>query len=260
MKIKLAISALLFWGATASAQTVYSSNAVGFQKVDIDAQSQVLASTPFINGDATLPAIFNGQLKGGTSLATSDNVFKWNSDSQEYEVYFPLDVGPNDPNGINGNWIKLGTPGFTNDETLEPGETVWIFNRTQNDNTVVLVGEVPSAATMPVVIKSGLNMIFNPYPANVDLVTSSLTQIGTAGNSLATSDNAFLWDPVNQVYSVYILVDIPNTGRSWIRLDNGFNGGPGIISELILEPGGGMWYNRRGPQMTWNVVKPYNYP
>lgn len=259
MKIKLAISALLFWGTVASAQTVYSSNAVGFQKVPIEGGGQVLASTPFLNADATLPAIFNGQLKGGTSLTASDNIFCWNAAAQEYDVFFPLDVGPNDPNGINGNWIKVGTPGFTNDKTLNPGDTVWIFNREAAQKTVVLVGEVPSASSIPISILDGLNMIYNPYPADVDMVSSQLTTAGTAGNNATTSDNVFLWDAINRVYSVYFLAALPS-GNGWVRVDNGFNGGFAVIPDLPLEPGSGMWYLCRGNPFTWNVVKPYNYP
>lgn len=259
IKIKVAIGAfaLLASGMMASAQTVYSSNAVGFQKIELGAQTQVLASTPFNNADSTLPALFNGQLQGGSTLSTADNVFKWDADLQKYSVYFPLEIQGN-PNNINGNWVEVGGQGFANDATLEPGESAWIINRTSNAKTVVFVGEVPTAAKIPVDIKNGLNMVFNPYPAVVELVGSTLTTAGIAGSTSTTADNVYLWDPINKVYSIYWLAGFGGQ-RFWVRVDNGFNGGAGQVTELDLEPGGGMWYLGRSP-MTWEVNKPYAYP
>ena len=247
-KICGAFAGLMFAGA-ASAQVVYSSNVVGFQKVDVGATGLEMSSSPFVGPGGTVSNVFSGQLTPGFVPNLADNVIKFDVASQSYRTFFQ---------DLAGNW-KDEDFALVNDEPVTPGEGFWIQNRGGELKTVVLVGEVPTAATIDVPVATGLQIVHNPYPADIAITNSGLTAVAKPGLVPSIADNIFVWNAAMGYYDMhYLKTDFVN-GNVW-RMVPGDPGLPEMDSDLVLEPGKAIWYSRKDAAFDWTVTKPYAYP
>lgn len=212
----------------AYAQTnVLSQNAVGYVKVSVPAGLQ-LVSQDFvdIDGNPQSPStVINDQMPVGARL------FVWNVGLQQFDIE-------------NYEAGKKGNPDSWNPDTaaLEPG--VGFFLESPSAADVMLLGEVPDAATTDLSKTEGLALFGFPYPA-----TQSWT-----GTALATSalvgDRLFTWNVGLQQY------DIAN-------YEAGKKGNPDSWSNPsdTIAPGQGYFYES-GDSNTVVVTetKPYTWP
>lgn len=245
--------------ATVSGQTVYS-NMVGFNKVQVSNGEQVMTSTPFDNTDNTIANIFSGQIAPGGGPTTSDNVLKW--DGTKYRIFFQLSGGP-----LAGSWIESGV-GVADDEPINPGEGFWVTNsQTPGENTIVLVGEVPTDPSIGITVNPGLQMIHNPYPAEISIRDTALHDLNAnveGGGSISQSDLVFQWNPVHSAYDRFWFL---SSVAKWVKVPADPAASPGFVGEgavpdFMLEPGAAIWYQRRANagSFVWNITRPYNVP
>jgi len=247
--------------ASVSGQTVYS-NMVGFNKVLVDNGGQVMASTPFDSSVNTISNIFSGQITGGSVNTAADNVLKWDAANGVYRIFYQLDAGP-----FAGSWVESGV-GFANDEPINPGEGFWVTNsETPGINTVVFVGEVPVDPSIGLVVKPGLQMIHNPYPAEISIRDTTLSDLNSkvaGGANINQSDLVFQWNTVHNAYDRFWFL---SSLSKWVKVPADPAATPGFVGEgavpdFFLEPGAAIWYQRRADagQFTWNITRPYDVP
>jgi len=244
-----------------SGQTVFS-NMVGFQKVQVGNGKQVMASTPFDNTENTLTNVFSGQIAPGPVNTSADNVLKWDAAAGKYRIFWQLNAGP-----LADNWVEAGV-GLANDEPITPGEGFWVTNsQTPGDNTVVFVGEVPTDPSIGITVNPGLQMIHNPYPAEISIRDTNLHDLNSkvsGGANIASSDLVFQW---NQDFSAYDQFWFLSSLNKWVKVPADPAATPGFVGEgavpdFVLEPGAAIWYQRKAgsPAFTWNITRPYNVP
>lgn len=240
---------LLSTAGVASAQVVYSSNVVGFQKVDVGGNNLEMSSTPFVGPNSTISNVFSGQLAPGFVPNLADNLLKYDPVSQSYRTFFQ---------DLNGVW-KDSTFTVANNEPVTPGEGFWIQNKQGNVKTVVLVGEVPTDATIDVPVTSGLQIIHNPYPADIPIQDADLEGLASAGVVASLADNIYVWDSASGYYDLhYLKLNFINQTTSWRKLPG--DGSAEVDSDLVLSPGSAIWFNRKAGNFTWTITKPYVYP
>jgi hypothetical protein len=249
-----ATSLIGIFAAAAAATTalaqgpVYSVNIVGFQKV---ASSNLFTqvSNPFRQEDSTIGGVVGDQLTGGFDFDSGDNIFTWNGSS--YNRYF-LAENTGLPE-FDGKWLDENLEEAT--EELPPGKGFWIVNRNTND-TVVMVGDVVSDASIVTAIQPGFNMVSYPFSTSVAINSSNFNMNVTAGFTggvdFDTADTIFIWN--GSQYVRYFLVDVgvdPELDNKWV--DENLE-----IVTASIDPGQGFWVRKLGANsVNWVVNKPY---
>lgn len=223
MKKFAIIAAALLVSASAFAQTnqVLSRNAVGYVRVDAPAGKFNLIRLDFVNLSGTGYTVTN---LFGNQLAQGTAVYIWDLSNQVYRI---------ENKGARG-WL----PG-TN--VIRRGAGMFISS--SSNAQVFLMGEVPDQFTAPtsgVYGLTGYNLVGVPYPVDTPITNSPFFLGAAQGDAL------YLWN-TNQTYDIY------NRGaRGWL---------PPTITNVVLKPGQGMWYQRNGVGTTnWIFGKPYTWP
>jgi len=203
------LSALL--GALGSvsvmAQTnVYSLNAVGYINVTLSpgfniVSCPLLCTDPTGAQDNTLSNLFvntNGQYKGW-------QVYGWNGN------YI------ND-SGTRGGWADGGN------QTINPGQAIWMQNPSNITTTVTFVGTVPTGP-LTNVLSPGYNLIGSIVPASGDIVTNSIMNFTNAFKH----DAVYAYNPLTTNYLDYSAAGNPVNWNA--------DGDP-----ILPSVGGGFWY------------------
>lgn len=232
--------ALLAGICTADADPVYSQNAVGYVKVNLEPGQFAILNNVFEQldpgVDPTPSAVFGDSLPVGTRL------YVWNSELQQYNTdRFDVQVGPPPTLIHTTNWVF-------NTVLLNPGTAFWVHipSSASSDRDVVMMGEVPTIPDNVTSIIEGFNMIASAYPADVNWLDTELAQNAQVG------DRMYLWNVEDQVYntSVYsIQVGPPPT---LIQTTN-------WTTNPVIPAGAGFWY-RSAASKTWAEEKPYSWP
>jgi hypothetical protein len=159
--------------ATSMAQAVYSVNAVGYVKVNVQPGFQMIAN-PLKAADNTVGALLPGVPAGTT-------VYKFDSATGQYDI----------ANFIFGSWQNPGI-------TLNPGEGAFIFNPTQANIELTFVGEVEQGA------------LSNPLPAGFSVRGSQVPQAGLISSDLgfpaAAGDAVYQFNPGTQGYEPFSFI------------------------------------------------------
>jgi hypothetical protein len=155
---------------SATAQQVFSVNAVGFVNVVVPPNFSMIAN-PLNAPTNTIPALFAGVPDGTT-------IYKF--DGTSYTVN-TLDLG------------EWGLPA----QTLVPGEGAFIRNPGTAPFTVTFVGEVMQGS------------LSNPLPANFSIKSSQVPQAGTVATLLgypaADGDTIYQFVSAQQAYVIHTL-------------------------------------------------------
>lgn len=167
-KVLLVGAALAVTAVTASADTIYSSNVVGYVNLDLVPGWNMIAN-PLDAGVNTLEALIQGvpdgtfvvKFQGGafTAASTYDELF------EEWEINY----------------------------SINPGEGFFI--NVPEAVTVTFVGEV-KAGTHSVAIPAGWSMVGSPTP-----VAGTLDEIGLVAPVVEDGDYVIAWNPVTQGYN-----------------------------------------------------------
>lgn len=244
-----AIGALV--GSSALAQgPVYSVNIVGFQKVTVAPGKTDFSSNPFVKSSASIQDVIGNQGEGGETISDADNILFWNGSS--YDVAY-LSAGNGPP--YDGNWIDengdiLTTP-------IQPGTGFLFKNRVGGaTNTLVLVGDVVSAATVSQTINPGLNLISYPYSTTIALnsLNLHLAQGAHGAETIGDADQMFVWNPVTASYAKYYL-----SSGNGAPIDDNWIDENGDTSPVVINPGDSIWYFRKPSlgALTYTETKPY---
>jgi hypothetical protein len=242
-KLLLLVLGSVWVGSMAFGQTtqVLSRNAVGYVKVDVLSNNLALATLNFNAFDNKISAVFTNQLTGGGNFNISDNVLKWDPFNKTYIIFWKT---------TGGEWRQFPQAVLTTNR-LKPGETFWIKNNHNTNQTVYLMGEVPdriTALTQEVDVVSNLNFVAYSYPSEIAITNLNLPQAKSGGN-FNTADNILKWNPITKTYTIF-----------W-RAAGGWREFPQTTSTVAkILPGDGFWYKRLSTNFVWSEVKPYTWP
>lgn len=251
-------SAFLIMGSASSALAQYYSNIIGVQRVDVRQGRQIQTSTPFHHETATLAGVFSGQVAAGVIDTAADNILKWDTATGAYRIFYQIDSGK-----ANKPWVEKGGS-VADNEPILPGEGFWLVNtQTPVQNKVIYHGDIPTAASVDIQIRPGLQMLSNPYPATISIDDETLSNLkANAKGALVDTqaDLIFQWDPDFNAYDIYFILEVNGT-RQWIHQPADMTE-PLAIAALELEPGQAFWYQRLAsePPFTWTVERPYSLP
>jgi len=158
----------------ASAQSVYSVNAVGYVNVNIPVGWSIIAN-PLNTTNNTIAGVL-------TSLPDSTIIYSWNGTAYQQAVYY-----------------SDGWDGASATSAFAPGTAVWIKNGTKAPFTITFVGEVPTGTlTNAVTVGYSLKGSVVPQSAALDTVL---------GFSPSDTDTILLFRNNNWVQSVYYAGD-----------------------------------------------------
>jgi hypothetical protein len=149
---------------------VPSKNIVGYVKVDLVANQFSLLSNPFNQVDGSAPTV--GKVLG-TQVPNNTTVYTWTGAAYGQSIKFPF------------GWSDANLP-------MPPGAGWWV--KAPAAATVLIMGEVPDAASAVTNVQAGNNLLGYPYPVEKTLKTSGLA---TAPNNTT----AFFWNGTAYVQS-----------------------------------------------------------
>jgi len=205
------LSALL--GAIGSvsvmAQTnVYSLNAVGYINVTVYPGYNIIACPLIASPDNTLNTLLpntNGQYK------------KW----QVY-AYTPTNANPYVlDSGVGSSWNGGGN------ETINPGQAVWLFNPSNATQTITFVGQVPTGPNTNTLYADSFNLISTAVPASGDIVTNSIMAFSKA----VKKDQVYTYIPTNATPYILYSATGNNLSTNWPSGD-----------PILPWVGAGFWY------------------
>jgi hypothetical protein len=196
----LALSAVVgtLASVSAMAQTnVYSQNAVGYIQVTLYPGYNIVTCPLICSPDNTLNTLLpntNGQYQIGSGRSLSGAVVF------QYINGIGYVAGDTAKSSVApGGWSGGGT------NTLLPGQAIWFVNPGPTDGTgsnmlATFVGTVPQGL-LTNTLYPGYNLVGSMVPASGDLITNSITAIGTnvASGTLSVGptpgDNIYVYDP-----------------------------------------------------------------
>jgi hypothetical protein len=245
-KYVVPLGVALLCAAWAQAQTVYSVNVVGFQKILVPPGGFAFSATPFTQDTNDINAVVGEQ---GTDLAdpNPDAIYTWNGTSYAKSQRFPITGA----SPLDGLWVDSSLANLaTND--IPPGAGFIYKNGSQTETQeIVVVGEVIADAQTTVDIPSGLWMISYNYSSEIDLNNSTLAGI----TSQATAgDEIFAFNTDTQSYekfSYFGLVGAPTLDYQW--LDAAIN-----PTSFAFEPGSCVFYRNANAGFVWTEDLPYD--
>ena len=106
--------------ALADSGTVTSANRVGYVKVAVGANAQVMSGLNFEGDNPTVNEIFKDQLTGGFNKLGADNVIMWDALAQEYVTYWK--------SVIDSQWYKEDEGSPTTDSIVS-GQGFWLCTK-----------------------------------------------------------------------------------------------------------------------------------
>lgn len=166
-KVLLVGAALAVTAVTASAETIYSSNVVGYVNLDLVAGWNMVAN-PLDAGVNTLNNLMQG-------VPNATQVFKFASGGW-----------------MNGSSYDAEFEEWSIDYEINPGEGMFV--KVNEPCTITFVGEVKAGAHS-VDLPAGWSMVASPTP-----VAGTLADIGLTAPAVSNADQVFAWNPAAQSY------------------------------------------------------------
>jgi hypothetical protein len=248
------LSALL--GALGSvsvhAQNVYSLNTVGYINITVAPGFNII-SCPLIGSPDPISGTLNTI---GTLLPNGSNQLAQCS----VWAYDPAVAGgyTNDTASTKGNPNTNGWKGG-GQITMLPGQGVWFDNAFSSNLTFTFVGQVSTGSNMPNPLYPGFNLVSSILPMSGDLVTNTLSALGTNAAVLTYGGVTYtnpVFTPTSQdtiwVYSPsitnYLTYTYTSKSKAW-----------GPSDPLVPFVGAGFWYQSQGAVGTSNIwLETYN--
>ena len=238
--IAVALTSLLAASLSyAASNEVFSVNVVGFQRVELPPDLQIIA-VPF-EVDECLNDILGQTGNSGATPDTSDNVYLYDG---EYTRYFLFDGSIE---GIPAGWVDAGYNAATN-VFLTPQDGIFYKNYA-SATTNVFVGDVVMEEAITNAISEGLNLLAFPFSSSV-LLTDLNFENGTSNMTPDGSDNIFLYN--NGEYVRFFSYDgsIDGIPAGWV--DTGYN----PATNILIASGQGFWY-KAVSSFEWVEQRPY---
>lgn len=246
-KMILAVAAAgLVATGSAMAQTVYSVNVVGFQKIQIPPGGFAFSSTPFLSATQDINGVI-GEQGADIDAPNPDKVFTWNGTS--YETFQRLPATGNGNPGTENKWADASFNVAT--VTIAPGGGFIWQNAQTTTQEVVVVGEVVdlNGGSITNTIPLGFSLLSYGWSSDIGLNASSLATVATEG------DEIFIFETDSQSYKRYeYLGDVgePTLNFKWV--DAEFN-----ATTVQLTTGLSFFYRNNGPAaIQWIESQPYD--
>lgn len=250
LRVAIALSFLSLANTLSMAQTsVVAGRPAGFIKVELDAASQKLVSTPFEAFSSGVDSALQGQLKGSSTADGADRVATWDALSQGYRTAFKAD-GTGD-SAKDGKFFLLGSDWTPSGLTVAPGTGFWLQNMQGYAQKAYLSGRVPLSGTAQVQFSPGMNLFSYPYAGSIMLNGTSLKGSGALGAASMEGGS----DVVNKVGpdAAFWLKSLSGDAQDGKWLDES-----NAETAESLKAGRGYWLNRRGSgSFTWTEARPY---
>jgi len=267
-KSGLIVASLVLAGAAAMAQTpVYSVNTVGYQKLNIVPNLNMLAlNWNAVGGSDAVGVqglVDTANLVGALSQADSDKLYVWNpaklSGQGGYDLYYFYDSGSSDP-VYDRKWYFAENDSLPTTNTIIRGQGMWLLHK-GTATTTVMAGEVPTDPTNVVHFGVGLTQFGSAYTATLTFNGANNTWVGHGALSQADSDKIYVWNPSKASgqggYDLYYFYDSgsadPVYDQKWYFAEN-----DSLPTTNTMAMGSGAWYKGMGPsQAVWYEGKPY---
>ena len=164
-------------------------------------------------------------------------------------------------------WYQTGSFAVSNDLVLSPETYITIRNNSASPLETIVAGAVPTsvAGTTVTGVASAAqdNQLVNPYPADLTLATSGLTDVvAAAANALNPLDTVSIYDIENtsgqniSSAATYFYFSGPTPAAGWYQT------GTFAPSDAVKIPGGGAFVVRKGlgdnEVLDWNPPLPYS--
>ena len=216
---------------TSSAEEVYSSNIVGYTKLDVSAGSAILGQQFQSVGGSSNPlsAIVPS---GDFDEWGTDSIQVWDGSDYVDYIYYGEDAGGVGADGLAG-WGDVDQAEIN--ETIVPGQGFWV--NASGDATITVSGEVPSGNTID--IAAGLNLVSSPIPVEIDIQkvvpSGDFDEWGT--------DSIQVWDGSDYVDYIYYGEDAGGVGADGLA---GWGDVDQNAAVYRLSVGQGFWVNASG--------------
>lgn len=239
--------AALFAASTlaASAADVYSSNIVGYTKVDMPANSMTIVGMQFQNVGGSSFDI--NEVLAGEDLDQygADWVRFWDPVLRSYTTAFYFGAAADGGVYTDNTYGTLIGPGWGDLEQVvvpydvAPGEGFWM--QTAAAAKLVTAGEVVTNGTVATPANS-MTLIVNPYPVEVslqDLVGTNLDEYG--------ADWVRFWNPTTRTYTTAFFFGAAADGGVYTDNSYGTLIGPGwgdleqVVVNYTIGVGEGFW-------------------
>ena len=253
-KFSRIISAFLILSITINAysQSADYSRPVGLIKIEIQPGTEKLSSTPFDAFDPSINGLILGQLTGGNTHATSDQIIIWDTTLQTPGDRSAFLAGSTGDDNKNGKWYKDFTSWDLSDMSISTGMGFRIKNNQLAQQKVFLTGLVPLDATRTVTLQPDINLFAYPFASKISLNGASLKFVNGVSGGMA-QNAADIISTVSPDPEHWLYYNPPDTAYSdkWVvSLNN--------VSTLELKPGAGYWYDRLGLlPLQWIENLPY---
>jgi len=247
-KYVVAIGIALLSAAWAQAQTVYSVNVVGFQKIQVPPGGFAFSATPFTQDTNNINTVVGEQGADLNAGVEADAIYTWNGTEYAKSQRFPVTGG----SPLDGLWVDSSFSNLaTND--IPPGAGFIYKNGSQTDTQeIVVVGEVIADAQTTVDIPSGLWMVSYNYSSEIELNNSTLagaTALASAG------DNIYAFSKDTQSYQKFSFLGVVGD----VSLDNKWLDAQTFApTNFAFEPGNCVFYQNNNAGFVWTEDLPYD--
>lgn len=204
-----------------------------------------LVSLPIIPSNPHIESVIGAQLTGGTIPSLADRVLKWNPSTQSYSECAWL-------RSSDLRWRNCYAPEYSS-MNLNADEGFWVESR-HGAQRFCFAGYVSNTGRSISIVPS-LQILGSAYPDGVTINgNTGLIESGAYGGTLpSNSDRILKWNPLTQSYSQCAWLRASDMKWRDCYSPN--------YSNIILSPGDGFWYQRRGSSgFLWNYPKPYTIP
>ena len=230
----------------ARAAEVVSSNIVGYEKITITPGLNMIGNQFLGVGNGTFQNINkmfaeNSELVAGGDDSEADSILVWDGSSYSNVYYY---------DSWDNSWYNTDDLEESTTDTIGAGKGIWFKHFGDESEEITFAGEVPTNATYSVQIKTGLNMIANPYPMAICPNGASFEVDGiVAGGDDSEADSILVWD--GSSYSKVYYYD--SWDNQWYDTDNLED----PIETAILSPAMGFWYKHKGTGGTLVFKRPF---
>jgi hypothetical protein len=251
----------------AMAADVSSVNVVGVSQLTVPAGGYVLVGCNFDTvGDAgagiPIQDLFgDGDLTGGSSSGSGDNLILWDDAAQQYIRYFKFYYGGQPT--YDNYWMKVGevVAGGTTD-VVHNAQGFYVQNVHGDEQSFSVSGEVLDlgvGGTNTLTVGEGYSMLGSPYAAEVAINDSGLGADAKGGSNSGSADNIIKWDKTAQAYVRYFYFYYggqPTFDNLWMKVGEVVAGG--TTDTIAL--GEGFLYERRAGEgdMSWSEIQQYD--
>ena len=245
-------AAMLAWfpsGASAQTSNIVSAP-VGYVRIVVPGNSQVLASMPFNAFNPDINTVIHSQLTGATNQTVADVLLQWDTAAQSYtNAYKAANTG--NPS-YDGYWFSSFTNWTLSDMQFGSGQAFWIQSRQSAAQTVYLCGNVVLDSSRSTILGQGLNLAGYPFSTAAQITNTALcTGEAFAGTNAIAADMIQVWDVPSQSYIGY---GFSASDFLWHYTTNW----SGSAAADYFGLGQGFWYSRLPAYAyDWTETRPY---